>query len=211
MAEQSNLICDLGQWVLERACQDARQLEERSFKEKIAINTSMQHLECNCFKNQVLETTSRYNLHHNHLEIEITENSLMQDMQKTVNLLSELADNGIGIAVDDFGTGYSSLSYLQSLPVSTLKIDRSFVCDLSTNHSSPPIITAVITLAAALGINCIAEGVETNEQKTVLQLAGCGVIQGYYFCKPQSLSQITAYLRQARDGLLNHEDQLRLL
>jgi diguanylate cyclase (GGDEF)-like protein/PAS domain S-box-containing protein len=212
MAEQSNLICDLGQWVLERACQDARQLEERSFKGlKIAINTSMQHLECNCFKNQVLETTSRYNLHHNHLEIEITENSLMQDMQKTVNLLSELADNGIGIAVDDFGTGYSSLSYLQSLPVSTLKIDRSFVCDLSTNHSSPPIITAVITLAAALGINCIAEGVETNEQKTVLQLAGCRVIQGYYFCKPQSLSQITAYLRQARDGLLNHEDQLRLL
>ncbi|MFO7830360.1 MAG: EAL domain-containing protein [Desulfuromonadaceae bacterium] len=212
IAEQSSLICDLGQWVLERACQDAMMLEERSFSGlKIAINTSMQQLKNSCFKNQVLETTSRYNLNRKNLEIEITENSLMQDMQKTVELLSELNTNGISIAVDDFGTGYSSLSYLQSLPVSTLKIDRSFIHSLSTNRSSPAIITAILTLAAALEINCVAEGVETIEQKTALQLAGCRITQGYFFCKPLSLPQIIAYLRQASDSTLIHEDQLQII
>jgi sensor c-di-GMP phosphodiesterase-like protein len=133
----------------------------------------------------------------------------MQNMQKTVEILTDLANAGIGIAIDDFGTGYSSLSYLQTLPVSTLKIDRSFIRDLSSNQNTPPIITAILTLTAALKIKCIAEGVETDEQKTVLQLAGGKFIQGYLYCRPQAFTQLLSYLRQAKDGVLNHQDQLR--
>ncbi|MDD2557125.1 MAG: EAL domain-containing protein [Desulfuromonadaceae bacterium] len=210
LAEKSDLICKIGQWVLERACQDARHLEDNGIKGlKVAINISAQQLNNTNFKKQVLQTTSHYGLQQNYLEIEITENSIMQNMQKTVEILTDLANAGIGIAIDDFGTGYSSLSYLQTLPVSTLKIDRSFIRDLSSNQSTPPIITAILTLTAALKIKCIAEGVETDEQKTVLQLAGGKFIQGYLYCRPQAFTQLLSYLRQAKDGVLNHQDQLR--
>ncbi len=212
LAEQSNLICEIGQWVLKRSCQDARHLEDNGITGlKIAINISMQQLNDTSFKEQVLQTTSLYRLGQNHLEIEITENSIMRDMQKTVDILGDLANAGIGIAIDDFGTGYSSLGYLQTLPVTTLKIDRSFIRDLSSNQSTPPIITAILTLTAALKIKCVAEGVETEEQKTVLQLAGGRFIQGYLYCKPQTFTQLISYLRQAKDGVLIHQDQLRLL
>ncbi|MFA5700333.1 MAG: EAL domain-containing protein [Desulfuromonas sp.] len=212
MAEKSGLVCEIGQWVLERACQDARHLEDNGFTGlKIAINISMQQLNHTSFKKQVLQTIARYGLQENYLEIEITENSIMQNMQKTVDILSDLANAGIGIAIDDFGTGYSSLGYLQTLPVSTLKIDSSFIHNLSTNQCSHPIVTAILTLTAALKITCVAEGVETGEQKTVLHLAGCSIVQGYLYCRPQPFTQLMSYLRQARDGVLNHQDQLRLL
>ncbi|MDY0212481.1 MAG: EAL domain-containing protein [Desulfuromonadaceae bacterium] len=212
LAEKSNLICEIGQWVLERACQDTRQLENNGFTGlKIAINISMQQLNHTSFKKQVLQTTSDCGLQQNYLEIEITENSIMQNMQNTVDILSDLANAGVGTAIDDFGTGYSSLGYLQTLPVSTLKIDRSFIRNLSTNQCTPPIITAILTLAAALNIKCIAEGIETEEQKTVLHLAGCRFIQGYLYCRPQTFTQLLSYLRQAKDGVLNRQDQLCLI
>ena len=210
LAEQSSLICDLGQWVLERACHDARLLEDHSLTGlKIAINTAMQQLDRNGFQKQVLESISRHKLEKNYIEIEITESNIMQDMHKAVEILSQLAEKGISIAIDDFGTGYSSLSYLQTLPVSTLKIDRSFICNLSLHQSGTPIVTAILNMAEALNMNCVAEGVETKEQKMVLKQAGCSIIQGYYYCQPQPLSDLISYLKQANEGTLNHCNQLR--
>ncbi|MBN2645016.1 MAG: EAL domain-containing protein [Desulfuromonadaceae bacterium] len=212
LAEQSSLICDLGEWVLERACEDGRNLEECGLTGlKIAINTSMQQLDRLCFQQQVLEAIARHGLSLNRLEIEITENSIMQDMQRAVDVLTALAKKGISIAIDDFGTGYSSLSYLQTLPISTLKIDRSFISNLSEFHSGTPIVTAILNMADALKLNCVAEGVETSEQKNILRQAGCRIIQGYHYCKPQSMVQLMRYLKQAKSGILNHEDQLRSL
>lgn len=195
LAEQSNLICMLGNWILDQACHDASILEQHGFTGlKVAINTSMQQLERGNFQQLVLRTIAQHKLDKNHIEIEITESNIMQDMQKAVEVLTSLATHGIGVAIDDFGTGYSSLSYLQTLPISTLKIDRSFIKNLSDDNSDAPIVTAVLTMAKALEMQCVVEGVETREQKEILEQVGCSTIQGYYYSKPLSLTNLMNFL-----------------
>lgn len=195
LAEQSNLICILGAWILDQACHDAQVLEQQGFTGlKVAVNISMQQLERGSFKQLVLHTIAQHKLDKNYIEIEITESNIMQDMQKAVEVLTSLAANGIGVAIDDFGTGYSSLSYLQTLPIATLKIDRSFIEGLSKQNSAAPIVTAVLTMAKALKMQCVVEGVETQEQMDILELVGCSIIQGYYYSKPLSLTDLMLYL-----------------
>ncbi len=210
IAEQSSLICELGQWAIDRACRDGRLLEERSLDGlKIAVNVSIQQFERPSFTKKILESIARHGLEGNRLEIEITESNIMKNMDRGANLLNSLAEHGIGVAIDDFGTGYSSLSYLQTLPVSTVKIDRSFICNLAGEQNGLPIVIAVLNLAAALNINCVAEGVETKEQKQLLREAGCRIIQGFYYSSPLSLAQLIPYLKQSQSGRLIYEEQMR--
>ncbi|MCK4501773.1 MAG: EAL domain-containing protein [Desulfuromonadales bacterium] len=200
IAEQTRLICDLGNWVLERACAKARYLQDRGFTGlKIAINVSMQQLNHGTFPKQVMEAIARHGLKENCIEIEITESSIMQDMHKAVEVLTELANKGINIAIDDFGTGYSSLSYLRTLPIHTLKIDRSFIQSMSTDTAGSAIVTAILAMAKGLKMNCIAEGVETDKQKDELQRAGCRIMQGYYYSQAQPLEKLIPYLQKARN------------
>nr|WP_320114325.1 EAL domain-containing protein [uncultured Desulfuromonas sp.] len=210
VAEQSDLICALGKWTIERACRDGQRLQEHSLTDlKISVNVSMQQIDRYCLKNDLLENIERYNVDQNQLEVELTESSIMKNMDRSAKALNSLTKYGIGVAIDDFGTGYSSLSYLQSLPVSTLKIDRSFVTKLCEEENKLPIIKAILHMAKALNLRCIAEGVENEEQDRILQQAGCTIIQGYHYCRPLPLNQLIPYLKQSRQGTLHHRKQLR--
>ncbi|MGC4060146.1 MAG: EAL domain-containing protein [Aquabacterium sp.] len=134
------------------------------------------------------------------LELEITETGLMKDLQGVVPSLHRLNQMGTEISIDDFGTGYSSLAYLTTLPISELKIDRSFVRDLGDTPQSGAIVSAIIALARALGLRVIAEGVETTTQMEVLYHLGCHICQGFLFARPMPASQLEKWLQDTRSG-----------
>jgi EAL domain-containing protein (putative c-di-GMP-specific phosphodiesterase class I) len=133
---------------------------------------------------------------HHAIELEITENNLMTDLQNVIPSLHRLNEIGVEISIDDFGTGYSSLAYLTTLPISELKIDRSFVRDLGMTPQSSAVVTAIIALARSLGLRVIAEGVENLRQMEVLHRLGCGVMQGFLFSKPLPPEDIETWLQQ---------------
>ena len=128
------------------------------------------------------------------VELELTEGALMDDVDRSIERLRELRGLGVRLAVDDFGTGYSSLNYLKRLPLDTLKIDRSFVSGLGSEPHDSSIVTAVVALAAALGLQTLAEGVETPEHLAMLRDLGCHLAQGYYFSRPVAADAVTALL-----------------
>jgi len=131
------------------------------------------------------------------IELEITESTIMHNAERAVTLLRELKEMGIRIAIDDFGTGYSSLAYLKRFPIHSLKIDRSFVADVPRDASNTAITEAIMAMAHSLGLNVIAEGVETLEQLQFLQSHGCEEMQGYYFSRPLPVAEATAILMKA--------------
>ncbi len=195
VAEETKLIRDLGDWVLRRACRDAVTLREKGFRAlKIAVNVSPQQFETEDFDQNVLATLHCHGLDPRVLEIEITENSIMRDMNKSMANLTALAHAGITIAVDDFGTGYSSLGYLHSLPLHTLKLDRCFVQNITQAGERNTIIAAVLAMARGLEIDFVAEGVETQEQHDYLLNAGCPIGQGYHYCRPLELEKLLPFL-----------------
>jgi diguanylate cyclase (GGDEF)-like protein/PAS domain S-box-containing protein len=197
IAEQTQLICALGDWVLDQSCRTARLLQDQGFTGlKIAVNVSMQQLERGNFPNKVLLAIAKHGVTQNRIEIEITESSIMCNMHNGVEMLTELAEKGIHIAIDDFGTGYSSLSYLQTLPAHTLKIDRSFIQNMTVNKAGSTIVSAILVMAKGLNMNCVAEGVETVEQNDILMRAGCRTIQGYYYSQAQPLKKLIPYLHK---------------
>jgi EAL domain-containing protein (putative c-di-GMP-specific phosphodiesterase class I) len=130
-----------------------------------------------------------------YLAIEITETSLIQDINNAVNILNRIHCRGISIALDDFGTGYSSLSYLQKLPIDTLKIDRSFVANIIANDSDKNIVAGLVSMAHSMGIDVVAEGVETPEQYALLEDMACDQMQGYLICKPLPAKEMTTILK----------------
>jgi hypothetical protein len=133
---------------------------------------------------------------HHAIQLEITETGLMKDLQNVIPSLHRLNEIGVEISIDDFGTGYSSLAYLTTLPISELKIDRSFVRDLGMTPQSSAVVTAIIALARSLGLRVIAEGVENLRQMEVLHRLGCGIMQGYLFSRPQPPEDIETWLQQ---------------
>jgi diguanylate cyclase (GGDEF)-like protein/PAS domain S-box-containing protein len=185
IAEDCGLIVPIGQWVLREACRQARGWQVAGLPSLcVAINVSAVELRTPGFVAGVRTTLKETNLEPRYLELELTETALMEDTRSVADVIKELKDIGVLLALDDFGTGYSSLSYLKRFPIDTLKIDRSFVRDLTTDEDDAGIVTAVIGLGKSLHMRVVAEGVETREQLAMLQEFECPQGQGYYFSRP---------------------------
>ncbi|KAA3450419.1 bifunctional diguanylate cyclase/phosphodiesterase [Mesorhizobium sp. SARCC-RB16n] len=184
IAEETGMINPIGEWVLRKACSDARHLPEDCF---VAVNISPVQFMTKDFVGIVRDTMRTTGIKPSRLELEVTETAMMQDRDRAAAILKELAEMGISVAVDDFGTGYSNLSYLIDFSFGKLKIDRSFVSRIDTDASSGAVVSTIVGLSRALGVSIIAEGVETESQATLLRAAGCEVVQGYLFGRPAPL------------------------
>jgi diguanylate cyclase (GGDEF)-like protein len=199
LAEQNGTIIAIGEWVLDQACRQLREWHDQGFSDlRMAVNLStvqLHHAELPRVVNNLLQI---YRLPPRSLELEVTETGLMVDISTAAQHLLSLRRSGALIAIDDFGTGYSSLSYLKSLPLDKIKIDKSFVQDLIDDDDDATIVRAIIQLGKSLGMQVIAEGVETAEQEAYIISEGCHEGQGYYYSKPLPARELLAYLKQAR-------------
>lgn len=184
IAEETGMIGPIGEWVLRKACEDARKLPQDCF---VAVNISPVQFMTKDFLALVRDVIETTGIEPRRLELEVTETAMMQDRERAAKILAELARMGIPVAVDDFGTGYSNLSYLIDFSFQKLKIDQSFVRRLETDANSGAVVSTIVGLSRALGVNTIAEGVETENQATLLKAAGCEVGQGYLFGRPGPL------------------------
>ncbi|MEM7667337.1 MAG: EAL domain-containing protein [Pseudomonadota bacterium] len=187
LAEETGLILPIGEWVIREACRQAAEWPEDV---SVAVNISPKQFAYSGLTNTILQALSSSGLAPGRLELEITESIFIVDVEKTLSTLHSLRNLGVRIALDDFGTGYSSLSYLRSFPFDKVKIDRSFVEDLGRGGNAHAVVRAITTLADALGMDTLAEGVEVNEQLEVLRREGCRNIQGYLFGRPMSSSDV---------------------
>jgi diguanylate cyclase (GGDEF)-like protein/PAS domain S-box-containing protein len=184
-AEQRKLITSIGDWVIEHACQQIKKLIDLGFNDcKIGINlSSVQLMEADIVR-KIFSALDKYGIPPKQFEIEITESTLIENIQVVSESLKRLNARGISIAIDDFGTGYSSLSYLKNLPIDYLKIDRSFIKDICHDHDDEQIVKTIISMAHSLDLMVVAEGVEDREQMRLLNRYGCDEIQGYLLSKP---------------------------
>ncbi|GAB3361507.1 MULTISPECIES: EAL domain-containing protein [Giesbergeria] len=198
LAEETGIILALGRWVLESACQLlARwQHQPRLRHISMAVNVSSRQFRHAGFVEEVAQVLHNTKAPAQRLKLELTESLLVEDMDTTIATMTALGELGVGFSLDDFGTGYSSLSYLKRMPLDQLKIDQSFVRDLLTDPNDAAIVNTIIGLSRSLGLNVIAEGVETAAQRDVLLHAGCQTFQGYLFSPPLPESQLEDWLRQ---------------
>jgi len=196
LAEQTGLIESIGAQALTLACEDFMRWRGEGFDlERVAVNVSPREFMQKSFVSRVADTLHRFAVPPLRLVLEITENLLIQDTTIIRKQLSELHELGVSFSIDDFGTGYSSLSYLQKLPVDTLKIDTSFIRDVTTNMESQAIVAAVLDMARRLDLKVVAEGVETAEQLDYLRRSGCENIQGFFYSKPLPSSEFLKFVR----------------
>jgi diguanylate cyclase (GGDEF)-like protein/PAS domain S-box-containing protein len=207
VAEESALIIELGDWVMEAALKDIQEWRGAGLEVGIlAINFSFRQIEQNEFVDKIINSLKRYNFPSKTFEIEITESSLMSDADKTIAKLRQLNSFGVNIAIDDFGTGYSSLSLLQKLPINRLKIDRSFIQDLQTD-SDRSIIEAIAHMAKGLKLDMVAEGVEQDFQLRYLRKLECEVVQGFIYSQCLSAAAMRSLLKE-RSALIAHSPRL---
>jgi len=195
IAEETGLIVPLGEWVLKAACNEAVDWPEHI---KVAVNLSPAQLNCRNLVSMVTSALDESGMPPHRLQLEITETVLLQNTFTTLATLHELRKMGVQIALDDFGTGYSSLSYLRSFPFDKIKIDRSFIQDLSNGAEPLAIVNAVAGLAKCLNMTSTAEGVETQQQMDVLQSIGCTEMQGYLFSHARPASEIRRFFGQGQ-------------
>ncbi|WP_061237630.1 bifunctional diguanylate cyclase/phosphodiesterase [Ectopseudomonas composti] len=199
LAEQNGTIIPIGEWILDQTCRQLREWHDQGFSDlRMAINLStvqLHHAELPRVVNNLMQV---YRLPPKSLELEVTETGLMEDISTAAQHLLSLRRSGALIAIDDFGTGYSSLSYLKSLPLDKIKIDKSFVQDLLEDEDDATIVRAIIQLGKSLGMQVIAEGVETAEQEAYIIAQGCHEGQGYFYSKPLPARELTLFLKQAR-------------
>ncbi|ENB9665738.1 EAL domain-containing protein [Pseudomonas putida] len=199
LAEQNGSIISIGEWVLDQACRQLREWHDQGFSDlRMAVNLSTVQLHHSELPRVVNNLLQAYRLPPRSLELEVTETGLMEDISTAGQHLLSLRRSGALIAIDDFGTGYSSLSYLKSLPLDKIKIDKSFVQDLLDDDDDATIVRAIIQLGKSLGMQVIAEGVETAEQETYIVAQGCHEGQGYHYSKPLSARELTHFLKQAQ-------------
>jgi diguanylate cyclase (GGDEF)-like protein len=185
LAEDSGLIISIGEWVLRTACAQNKLWQDGGFARlRVAVNLSARQFREPNLSAKICQILGETGLDSQYLELELTESSIMERADSAVKALGELREMGVEISVDDFGTGYSSLGYLKRLPVGTLKIDQSFVREVTTGRDSAAIVQAIIALAHNLGMKVVAEGVETEDQLRFLRLLRCDHAQGYLFSKP---------------------------
>ncbi|SHN41832.1 PAS domain S-box-containing protein/diguanylate cyclase (GGDEF) domain-containing protein [Duganella sacchari] len=200
LAEEYGLVNSIGEWVLESVCAQMKVWHEQGLGQiKVAVNLAAGQFAHDATVPYVESTLRKYGLAPEYLGLEITEGTVMGDPNKAVASLRRLKDIGVHISLDDFGTGYSSLSYLKRFPIDVLKIDKSFVDDVTTNSADSAIALSVISLAHNLNMRVIAEGVETREQVQFLAEHGCDEMQGYYFSRPLNAEGFSALLRERRN------------
>ncbi|MFV9682393.1 putative bifunctional diguanylate cyclase/phosphodiesterase [Pseudomonas sp. NY15367] len=199
LAEQNGTIIPIGEWILDQTCRQLREWHDQGFSDlRMAINLSTVQLHHSELPRVVNNLMQVYRLPPRSLELEVTETGLMEEISTAAQHLLSLRRSGALIAIDDFGTGYSSLSYLKSLPLDKIKIDKSFVQDLLEDEDDATIVRAIIQLGKSLGMQVIAEGVETAEQEAYIIAQGCHEGQGYLYSKPLPARELTLFLKQAR-------------
>jgi predicted signal transduction protein with EAL and GGDEF domain/FixJ family two-component response regulator len=197
LAEETGLIVPLSEWAVRESARQAKIWQQNfGFADSIAVNLPSRLFERSDLVDNIHQSVSAYGVPHKAIQLEITENNLMKDLHNVSLSLHRLNEIGVEISIDDFGTGYSSLAYLTTLPISELKIDRSFVRDLGITPQSSAVVSAIIALARSLGLRVIAEGVESLRQMDVLHRLGCGVMQGFLFAKALPPDDLEAWLKQ---------------
>lgn len=193
LAERSGFIVELGWEVLRLACEALSGWDAQGRETRLAVNVSALQLRQDDFATRLLNELQQYAIAPQRLELEITETTILDPESTAVAHLHTLRSAGLGISLDDFGRGYAGFAHLHSLPLSKLKIDRSLIAPLSNSHDDSPIVSSTIILAKRLGLEVVAEGVETREQVVCLKLAGCDIAQGYHFSRPLSPAQLLDY------------------
>ncbi|MBR9727259.1 EAL domain-containing protein [Shewanella intestini] len=198
IAEQSDLIIAIGDWVLESACKQLNLWQHKDVDIKMHVNVAARQFFSGNLFEHVWTMLTRYRIKPHSLILEITETELMGDVRSATLLCQELSELGVGLAIDDFGTGYSSMKYLKQFPISKLKIDRSFIMDISTSRESREIVSAIIAMANALNLSLTAEGVETVEQQQFLAENGCHHAQGYLYSKALRTNDFAEFYNSAQ-------------
>ena len=194
IAEETNMIIPIGEWILKQACSDFQKLLNSGLDlEHISINVSSIQLQDEKFFSILNKVIKETNINPQKIELEITESFIATDSKNALEILNKIRQKGIALAIDDFGTGYSSMSYLKKLPINRLKIDKSFVDELPVSQESVAIAKAIISLAKTFGLAITAEGVETKEQLDFLIKEECDEIQGYYYSKPITFEEIKLF------------------
>jgi diguanylate cyclase (GGDEF)-like protein/PAS domain S-box-containing protein len=201
IAEETNLIIEIGEWVLDKVCEDFRLWQMSvSSPGRVSVNLSLKQLRQKNFIDRISMIMRSHEVSPTSLELEITETTLMENPERTIKMLDQLYGLGLHLAIDDFGTGYSSLSALQQFPISTLKIDKSFVRDVVANPDDATIVDTIIQMGRNMHMDVVAEGVETEAQLVFLQKLGCTYVQGLLFGDPMSSDNYLELLRAQADG-----------
>jgi diguanylate cyclase (GGDEF)-like protein len=200
-AEETDLIVAIGEWVLREACDQIRRWRAAGFGDiPVAVNLSPRHFMHDRDVEGIIRVVEEAGIAPALIEIELTESTVMREPEQAIALLHKLRDRGFAIAIDDFGTGYSNLSYLRRLPIRTLKIDRSFVADIGHTQDSAEIIRAIVAMGLALGLDVVAEGVETEQQLRFLAGCDCSLVQGFHLSRPLPAEEFQALLRAQRNA-----------
>jgi predicted signal transduction protein with EAL and GGDEF domain len=182
LAEETRLMSDINDWVLQSACKEVKSWIDSGHSEiRLSVNFSPLQVEHPRFVQRLLSNLRHVNFPPRNLEVELTENVIMNDLEHMTQKLRQLSEHGVTVAIDDFGTGYSSLNYLQKLPIHTLKVDQSFIKEIKDTQDEACIVNAIVSMAHGLRLNIVAEGVETEAQLNYLKSLGCQEIQGFYF------------------------------
>jgi diguanylate cyclase (GGDEF)-like protein len=196
-AEETGMIVPIGDWVLRTACMQWKSWSDAGYGElTVSVNLSLRQFQKHNMIGDVFKIVKETGMNPAYLEFEITESMAMDNMDRVIRKLNELRNLGIRIAMDDFGTGYSSLNYLKKIPIQKLKIDQSFIRDISSDSESAAIVSTIISMAKHLKLEVIAEGVETAEDLEFLQQKQCGQAQGYFFSRPLPVSELEAILQK---------------
>jgi EAL domain-containing protein (putative c-di-GMP-specific phosphodiesterase class I) len=200
IAEETGLIIPIGRWILQEACRRMQQWRQQHPEQNLTISVNLSGKQFTPrLIDEIRQILQETQLEARYLKLEITESILMENAEAAIVTLSQLRDLGIGLAIDDFGTGYSSLSYLHRFPIDTLKIDRSFTSKIDVDGEQLAIVRTIITLAWNLGMEVIAEGVETQKQLVQLKALHCDQAQGYFFCKPVDAVMATQLIDKVLD------------